>query len=142
MLVCNWLHSVRQNYFYVMMLIIHGCCFIQSLHFSYELLEDSMQNSKRVDQFPCIHPDAHLLSIIRPDDKNFLFGRPSMSRSFKLFQVASVQTSQQHVRMPFSVRQVKRFISKTQICEDSCNRPDDVMFPFGRQTPRSWMLKP
>jgi hypothetical protein len=35
LLVCNWLHFVRQNHLYVMMLIIQGCCFIQSLHFSF-----------------------------------------------------------------------------------------------------------
>jgi len=43
-----------------------------------------------------------------------------VSRSFELFQFASVRTFQQHVRTPFSVRQVKWFISKTQIWEDSC----------------------
>jgi len=37
MLVCDWLHSVGQNHFYIMMLIIQGCCFIRSLHFSFEL---------------------------------------------------------------------------------------------------------
>jgi hypothetical protein len=36
-LVCNWLHFVGQNHFYVMMLIIQECCFIQSLHFSLNL---------------------------------------------------------------------------------------------------------
>jgi hypothetical protein len=25
-LVCNWLHFVRQNHFYVMLLINQGCC--------------------------------------------------------------------------------------------------------------------
>jgi hypothetical protein len=41
-------------------------------------------------------------------------------------QLASVRTSQQHGRTPFSVRQVERFFSKTQIWEDRCSRPDDV----------------
>jgi hypothetical protein len=67
LLVCDRLHSVEQNHFYVMMLIIQGCCFIQSLRFSYELQEDcKIQNS--IVQFPCIHPedvkfrlDTHLL---------------------------------------------------------------------------------
>jgi hypothetical protein len=49
-----------------------------------------------------------------------------MLRSFELLQVASVQMSQQHGRMPFSVRQRKEFRSKTQIWEDSCNRPNNV----------------
>lgn len=32
------------------------------------------------------------------------------------------------VRMPFSVRQVKWFFSQTQISEDNCNCPDNVVF--------------
>jgi hypothetical protein len=47
-----------------MMLIIQGCCFIQSLHFSYELQEDSVQKSKQSVQFPCIRPDD---VVFRPD---------------------------------------------------------------------------
>jgi hypothetical protein len=77
------LHSVGQNHFYVMMLIIHGC-FIQSLHFSYELQENSVHNSKKLVQFPCIRPDnvvfrpdTHLSSIIRLEDEKFL-SRPSI----------------------------------------------------------------
>jgi hypothetical protein len=65
-------------------------------------------------------------SIIRPDDENFLFGPSSVSRSFELFQIAYVWTFQQHVRMPLSVRSAMGFLSKTQIWEDNCNRPDDV----------------
>jgi hypothetical protein len=65
-------------------------------------------------------------SIICPDDKNFPSRPSSVSRTFELFQLASVWTSQQHVQTLSSVRQVERFLSKTQICENSCNRPDDV----------------
>jgi hypothetical protein len=54
-------------------------------------------------------PDAHQSSKIRPDDENFPSGLPSASRSFELFQVAYVRMSLQHVRTPFSVRQVKGF---------------------------------
>jgi hypothetical protein len=67
-------------------------------------------------QVPCIRLDdvvfcldAHLSSIIHSDDENFPFGLPSVSRSSELFKVVSVQTSQQHVRTPFNVRQVKGF---------------------------------
>jgi hypothetical protein len=42
-----WQHYVGQNHFYVMFLLSQGCCFIQSLHFSYELQEDSVQNSNQ-----------------------------------------------------------------------------------------------
>jgi hypothetical protein len=60
-------------------------------------------------------------SIIRPDDENFPSGPSSLSRSFELFQLAFVQTFQQHVRTPLSVRSTMRFLSKIQIWEDSCN---------------------
>jgi hypothetical protein len=38
-----------------MMLFLQRCCFIQSLHFSYELQEDSVQNSKQCSSVP-LHP--------------------------------------------------------------------------------------
>jgi len=47
MLVCDWLHSVRQNHFYVMMLNKHGYYYFQSIHFSYMLQEDSVQKSRQ-----------------------------------------------------------------------------------------------
>jgi len=49
-----------------------------------------------------------------------------VSRSCKLFQLASFQTFQQHVQTPLSVRPAMDFLSKTQIWEDICNRPGDV----------------
>jgi len=49
-----------------------------------------------------------------------------MSRSFELFQVASIRMPQQHVRTLFSVRPAIGFLSKTLIWEDNYNRPDDV----------------
>jgi hypothetical protein len=89
-------------------------------------------------QIPCIHPDdvefrpdARQSSNICSDNENFSPGLPSVSRSFELFPVASVRTSQQHVWTPLSVRQVKRFPFQTQIWEDSCNHPDDVVIPSG-----------
>jgi len=65
-------------------------------------------------------------SIIRPEDENFPSGPSSVLRRFELLLVASVQTSQQHGRTPFSVQHGKGFCSKRQIWEDSCNRQDDV----------------
>jgi hypothetical protein len=77
-------------------------------------------------------PDAYQSSNIRPDDLVIPSVLPSKSRSFELFKVTSVQTSQQHVRTPFNVRQEKGFPSQTQIWEDSCNRPDDKSTLSGR----------
>jgi hypothetical protein len=65
-------------------------------------------------------------SIIRPDDENFLSRPSSVLRSFELLQLASVRTFQQHVRTPLSARSAMGFLSKTQIWEDSCNRPENV----------------
>jgi hypothetical protein len=45
MLILCWLHYVGQNHFYVMLLLSQGCCFIQSLLFSYVLREDSVKFS-------------------------------------------------------------------------------------------------
>jgi hypothetical protein len=55
LLVCDFLHSVWQNYFYIMLLINQGYCYIQSLHFSYVLQEDSVQNSRQWSSSP-LHP--------------------------------------------------------------------------------------
>jgi hypothetical protein len=49
-----------------------------------------------------------------------------MSRSFELLQLASVWTFQQHVPTTLSVRPTMGFLSKTQIWEDCCNRPNYV----------------
>jgi len=65
-------------------------------------------------------------SIICLDNENFPSEPSSMSRSFELFQLTSFRTFQQHIRMTFSVRPTTGFLSKTQIWEDRCNRPDDV----------------
>jgi hypothetical protein len=48
----------------------------------------------------------------RSSIKQYLSGLPSMSRRFELFKVVSVRTSQQHIRMLFSIRQVRGFPSK------------------------------
>jgi len=51
-------------------------------------------------------------SIISPDDENFPSGPSSMSRSFELFQVASIRMFQQHVRMPLVFNQLWDFLPK------------------------------
>jgi hypothetical protein len=61
-------------------------------------------------------------SIINPDDRNFPSGPSSMSRIFDLFQLASVCTSQQHVRT-ISVRTLS-FIR--QVVHIKFNCPDVV----------------
>jgi hypothetical protein len=66
-------------------------------------------------------------SIIRPDNENFSSGPSSVSRSFKVLQLASVRTFQQHVQTTLSVQPAIGFLSKTQIWEDRCNRSDALI---------------
>jgi len=51
-------------------------------------------------------------------------GRPSVSKRFEEFKVASVWTPQQHVQTLISVRHEIGFPSQTQIWENSSIRPD------------------
>jgi len=140
------------KYFYIMMLILQGCCFIQSLHFCDKFQEDFVQDFKQCSSSSLAYVwttwnfvwTLIYQSIIRPDDENFSSGRPSVSRSFELLLVAFIRTYQQYVWTPFSIRRVKRFLSKIKIWEDNCNRPgaildkasraEDVQ-PSRRQTP-------
>jgi len=58
--------------------------------------------------------------------RGFPSGPSSMSRSFKLLQLASVWTIQQPVRTTLSVRSSFRISFQTQIWEDYCSRLEDV----------------
>jgi len=75
-----------------------------------------------------LRTDAHLskASSVRTTKTYFPSGPSSMSRSFELLQLASVQTFQQHVQTTLSVRPAMEFFSQTQIWEDRCNCPNDV----------------
>jgi len=53
--VCNWLHSVGQNHFYVTLLFIRD-----SVIFRVLFLEDSAQISSQRNRIPCIRLDAQL----------------------------------------------------------------------------------
>jgi len=89
---------------------------------------------------PVNRPDAQQSSNISPKDVVILSRLPLVSKNFELFKVASVRMSQQEVRTPFSVRQVKEFSMRTQIWEDSCNRSDDRSTSSGRQS-LLWKLR-
>jgi hypothetical protein len=126
MLVCDWLHSVGQNHFYVIMLFNMDSIIFRVFLFRVILLEDSAHISSKSNRIPCNHLDD---VIFRPDaqlSKHHPSGPSSMSRSFELLQVASVRTSQKHVGTSLSFWQAKGVLSKTQIWEDNCNHPDDV----------------
>jgi len=110
------------------------------------LPEDSAQFASHKIRFPVRYPDdvsdrldAHLSKVpavrttchtVRTPIclKHHPSGPSPVSRSFKLIQLASVQTFQQHIQMTLSVRQASGFLSKAQLWEDRCNRPDDVDF--------------
>jgi hypothetical protein len=127
LLVCNWPHSVGLNHFFVIMFSNRDSA-IQSASKRFCTVyksENSVacQLSGRRD-IPSGHPIVQ--SIIRPDDENFPSGPSSMSRSFELFQLASVRIFQQYVWTPLGVRPAMKFPSKTQLWEDRYNRPNDV----------------
>jgi hypothetical protein len=127
LLVCDWLHSVGQNHFYVMIHLNRDSAIQSSSRRFFTVYKseksDPLQQSGRRD-IPARRPTIQ--SIIRPDNENFPSGPSSVSRSFELLQLASVRTFQQHVWTPLSVRSAMGFLSKTQIWEDSCNCLDDV----------------
>jgi hypothetical protein len=133
MLVCNWLHSAGQNHFHVMMLLYRDSVFFRSL------LRQSYASRRFCTDFKTeksdpLHPSERLAiksrcSTIQASSvwttRTFCLNLPlcqEASNCSKLY----VRTSQQHVWTPFSVRLAMGFLSKTQIWEDNCNRPDDV----------------
>jgi hypothetical protein len=65
----------------------------------------------------CFCPDG---SVMRPD------AHPCREAS-KQFQVASVQTSWQHVRMLFRVREDSSFSLQTWIGKTACTHPDKIL---------------
>jgi hypothetical protein len=75
-LVCDWLHSVGQNHFYVMMLFTQGCCFIWSLHFSFVLQRRLCVEFKAVSTIPLQ-----------------LFGRRVIPSGCSTVQASSIQTT-------------------------------------------------
>jgi hypothetical protein len=127
-----WLHSVGQNHLYVMLLLSQGCCFIQSLLFSYVLQEDSVKFLRKFISVPCQPsgrsgiPSGHsLVSNIHPDDENFPSGRPSVSRSFEQFKVASIG---------HNGKSSERYSEFKKNPAFKCIRPDDVAIPSGHHS--------
>jgi hypothetical protein len=103
-----------------MLLYNQGCRLFLSLHFK-KVVQD-------VQRRFCAD------SILENSDPKILLGwpshalgRPSISRKFEQFKVASVRTSWQHVRMLIRIRQVIKFPSQTCIWEDICIRPVEVL---------------
>jgi hypothetical protein len=91
LLVCDWLHSIKQNHFYVMLLHNQGCLLFQSLHL-WKMVQDAQRRSYA--DFKSEKSDPKL-----PSGPHSHASRcPSMSRSFEQFKVAFVWTSQQCVR--------------------------------------------
>jgi hypothetical protein len=64
MLVCDWLHLVGQNHFYVMMLFNRDSVIFRVFLFRVILLEDSAQIPSKSNRIPCNRPDD---VIFRPD---------------------------------------------------------------------------
>jgi hypothetical protein len=126
-IVCNWPHSVGQNHFYVMMLFNRDSA-IQSASRRFCTIWKSKNLIPCQPSGRCVIPSKRLAvhNIILLDDENFSSRPSSVSRSFKLLQVAFVRTFLQHVWMTLNARQALGFLSKTQLWEDRCNRRNDV----------------
>jgi hypothetical protein len=74
-----------------MLLLSQGCCFIQSLLFSYVLLEDSVKFSRIY--FGSLAAIQTMWNSVRTlISQQHPSGRPSVSRSFEQFKIASVRT--------------------------------------------------
>jgi hypothetical protein len=108
-----------------MLLYYQGCRLFQSLHFR-KVVQDAQRR---------FYADSKLE---KSDPKlpsgwpNHASGRPSVSRSFEQFKIASVWTSRQRADTLIRVPQEIGFPSLTQIWEDSYIRPDNRATPFGR----------
>jgi len=112
---------------------IQGSCFFQSLHFRLVLQEESVQISRQLNSVP-LQPSGR---------RDILFGCSTVqassvrkTRTFRsdlpLCQEVSSCSSLHPSRRLSSTSDailcsiIYGFLSKTQIWEDSCNRPDDV----------------
>jgi len=122
-----------------MLLLVHGYCLYSESTYRlcasrrfYADFKTKKLDPSHPSGWPCITFGRSSVSNIHSDNVVISSGLPLVSRRFELFKVASVQTSQQHVRTLFSVRQVREFSSQTQIWENNCKCPDDRSTPSGR----------
>jgi hypothetical protein len=89
-LVCDWLHSVGQNHFYVMLLFNQGYYYIQSLHFGYVFQEDSVQVSRHCNSDP-LHPSGRR---VIPSGRSSVKQHPSERRELSVRTSICVQKLQ------------------------------------------------
>jgi hypothetical protein len=134
LLVCDWLHSVGQNHFYVMMFFIQGCCFIRSLHFSFVLQRRLRAEFKAVSTVPLqpagwrIIPSgrstvqASSIRMTRTFHPDLPLCREASNYS-KLHLSGGLSNTSRHRPV---VNHLWDFFSKTQIWEDNRNRPGNV----------------
>lgn len=118
--------------------------FQQGFCYSEVFSEDSAQFASQKILFPAsrldnvsYRPDAQLSNALAVQthirlkhhpsgQRRFWSGPSSMSRSFELLQLASIQTIQQPVRTTLSVRSSFKISFQTQIWKNCCTRLDDV----------------
>jgi hypothetical protein len=135
-LVCNWPYSVRQNHFYVMMLSNRDSAIQKCFQKILNSLQVRKSGSLSVIQTTCHTVRTSICSkLICLDDENFP-SRPSLvSRSFELFQLASVRTFQQYVRTTLSVRPSFRISFQNTDMGRLLQLPGQHGFPSGRDHP-------
>jgi hypothetical protein len=119
------------------MLIKHGCCYFQSLHFSYMLQEDSVHNSRQCSSSP-LHPSR---SRDISSGRSFVKHHPSRRRELS-------------VRTPFCVQKLRTVpscirpdVSTTRPDALQCSTSKRISFPhrYGKTTATvqtTWLFHP
>jgi len=124
-----WLHSVGQNHFYIMLLLSQGCCFIQSLLFSYVLREDSMKFSRiyfgslaAVQNDMEFRPDAHQSATSVRTTRTF---RPDSHQCLEASNSSRMHPSGRNGKLSESSSEFEKIPMFQSI------RSDDVVIPSG-----------
>jgi hypothetical protein len=127
LLVCNWPHSVGQNHFFVKMLFNKDSaiqkCFQKILH--------SLQ-VRKFGSLPTVRTTCHtvrmpICSKYHPSERHG--SRPDLPLCQEASKCSSLHSSGRFSSLSGRLSVLDHasgFLSKTQIWEDCCNRPDDV----------------
>jgi hypothetical protein len=127
-----WLHFVGQNHFYVMLLFSQGCCFIQSLLFSYVLQEDSVKFS-RIDVGSLSAVRTTWYSVQTLISQQHPSGRRDLSVRTPISVVEASNGSRLHTS-GHNGKSSGRSSEFEKIPVFQCIRPDDVVILSGRHS--------
>jgi hypothetical protein len=127
-----WLHSVGQNHFYVMLLLSQGCCFIQSLLFSYILREDSVKFSRiYFGSLSAIRTTWYSVRTLISQQHQSRRGDLSVRTPINVLEASNGSRLHQFGRNGKSSGHSSEF---EKIPVFQCIRLDDVVIPSGRHS--------